>query len=130
VSGIKLFLVIAALMVLGSLSVRADEATTQPTTQESSAAARIPARYKSLDLTDEQKSQIGDIHQKASGQIRDIDKQEQTDIDALLTDDQKAQLKKIDDDRKAEAKARRAEKRSKQGETATTENRIESPASR
>ena len=118
-SRIKLFLVVAGLMVLGSLSLRADEATTQPTTQEST--GKIPARYKQLDLTDEQKSQIGEIHTKASAEIKQIDKQEDTDIEALLTDDQKAQLKKIEDDRKAELKAHRAEKRAKQNENATTE---------
>jgi Spy/CpxP family protein refolding chaperone len=119
VSRIKLFLVVAALMVAGSLSLRADEATTQPTTQEST--PRIPSRYKSLNLTDEQKSQIGEIHSKASSQIRQIDKQEESDIEALLTDDQKADLKKIDDDRKAEQKAKRAEKKGKGSENATTE---------
>jgi hypothetical protein len=121
VSRIKLFLAVAALMFVGSISLRADDATTQPTTQESSAASKIPARYKALDLTDQQKSQIGEIHEKAAAQVKEIDKQEYADIDAVLTDDQKAQLKKIDDDRKAEAKARRAEKKAKQSENATTE---------
>jgi Spy/CpxP family protein refolding chaperone len=120
VSRIKLFLAVAALMIAGSLSVRAEDATTQPTTQESS-TGKIPARFSKLDLTDDQKSKISDIHEKAIAQVKEIDKQEYADIDAVLTDDQKAELKKMDDDRKAELKAKRAEKKASKSENATTE---------
>jgi len=116
---IKLVVGIFALILLGSLSVRADDAaTTQPSKSEArEVSGKVPSPYSKLTLTDEQKSQIIDIHQKANAEVRATEKKEDADITALLTDDQKSQLKKMDDDRKAEQKAKRAEKKKANGDS-------------
>jgi Spy/CpxP family protein refolding chaperone len=106
---IKLLIGILALVLIGSMTVHADDATTQPTTKE--ASGKIPSPYSKLTLTDDQKAKITDLHQAANAEIKATEKKEDTDIEALLTDDQKAQLKKMEDDRKAEMKAKRAEKK-------------------
>ncbi|HMB96360.1 MAG TPA: hypothetical protein VKK61_10000 [Tepidisphaeraceae bacterium] len=118
-SRIKLFLAIVAVMILSSISLRADDATTQPA-KEKEATPHVPSPYSKLTLTDDQKTKIGDLHQKATSEIKAIEKQEDDDIMALLTDDQKTELKKIEDDRKAQAKAKRAEKKTKGSDTSGT----------
>ena len=45
-------------------------------------------------LTDDQKQKIADIHSKALEQMKQVRDTEKADIMALLTDDQKAELKK------------------------------------
>jgi Spy/CpxP family protein refolding chaperone len=48
------------------------------------------------DLTDDEKTKILTIHQKALDEIKDIEAKENTDILATLTDAQKAEVKEIE----------------------------------
>src|SRR5215212_1294105 len=62
-------------------------------------------------LTDDQKSKINDVHQKALAQMSEIRKQEKGDIMALLTDAQKTELKDIAAKEKKEDAAKAAAKK-------------------
>ena len=64
-------------------------------------------------LNDDQKAKIYDIHQKSLADIRAIRDKEEADIMALLTDEQKAELKKNEESEKAEAKAKRMKDKEK-----------------
>jgi Spy/CpxP family protein refolding chaperone len=104
----------------GTIIVRADDApTTEPTKQATSrpAAIRLEQPYKLIpDLTDDQKVQIAEIHKKANEDVKAIRDKEDDDIRAILTDDQKAELNKI-----LEEKRERAAEKAKQKKAATTD---------
>ncbi|HEY7087510.1 MAG TPA: hypothetical protein VH518_05430 [Tepidisphaeraceae bacterium] len=68
-------------------------------------------------LSDDQKDKISDIHQKANAARNEIDKKEESDITALLSDPQKAELKKIHDDERTAAKEKRAEQSKDSGKS-------------
>lgn len=71
---------------------------------------------KLTTVTEEQKEKITEIHKKALAEKKAIDEKEEADVMALLTDEQKAELDKIEADRKAALKERNAE-RKKKGES-------------
>jgi hypothetical protein len=88
------------------------EATTQP--DEKATRVRIIAPYNLLsDLTDDQKSQIESIHRAELQDEKKLRDKEQTDIAAVLTDDQKKELSdaqaKESITRRATAEERRAQ---------------------
>lgn len=69
---------------------------------------------KLASLTPEQKIKIKEIHEKALAEKRKIEEQEETDIMALLTDEQKLELQKNKEEEAAARKAKDAEKAAKQ----------------
>ena len=99
---------------------RADDApTTEPAKHATSrpAAIRLEQPYRQLtDLTDDQKTQIAEIHKKADDDVKAIRDKEDDDIRAILTDDQKAELNKI-----LEEKREKAAEKAKQKKAAATE---------
>lgn len=107
---------------IAGFSVRADEATTQPSESSSpttkpaaSGNVRVVKRWNLPSLTPEQKQKISDIHKQALADSKAVDQKEEDDIMAVLTDDQKAEIKKMEDDKKAESKAKRASKKHDSG---------------
>ena len=68
-------------------------------------------------LSEEQKSQIAEIHKKATDEIKAVQEREKNDIMALLTDEQKTELKTLLDTESADRKMKAAE-RKKAGEGA------------
>ena len=108
-----------ALVLIGSLAVRANQSTTQPSEEKQAKAIKLTQPWNKLTtLTDEQKAQIHAIHQTANAEIKAIKDKEDADIMALLTDEQKAELKQLEEQHKAEQKAKRAEKRAEEAESA------------
>src|SRR4051794_12688695 len=111
---IKSIVGVFALVLIASLVARADEPTTRP-----SKGAKVDTKTikltqpwsKLTDLSDDQKGQINDIHQKALAEIKAIHDREEAQIMALLNDQQKAELKKLSDEEKAQEKAKRADKK-------------------
>jgi hypothetical protein len=63
---------------------------------------------KLTTLNDDQKTKLNDIHQKALAEIKAIRDKEETDCMAVLTDAQKSELKKLEEQEKADAKEKRA----------------------
>ena len=66
-------------------------------------------------LSEEQKSQIAEIHKKATDEIKAVQEREKNEIMALLTEEQKTELKTLLDTEAAERKMKAAE-RKKAGE--------------
>ncbi len=64
-------------------------------------------------LSDDQKTQIIDLHQKANDEVNAIRDKEKNDIMALLSDEQKKELEEALAKKAAEDKARKNEKESK-----------------
>jgi Spy/CpxP family protein refolding chaperone len=105
----------ASFVILAGLVVAWGQGT--PSTQPSSGGGAKDAKpahtrglvapWNKLSLTDEQKNKIIDIHMKANAERKVIDDREEADIMALLNDTQKAELEKMN----AEKKAQAAEKR-------------------
>lgn len=57
-------------------------------------------------LSEEQKTRIREIHAAAIAEIHRIEAQEKQDVIALLSDEQKAELKKIEEETRASRKTR------------------------
>src|SRR5262245_22479103 len=97
---VKPLLAIAALVLLAAFVVRA---------QDKPKPIKLVQPWSKLTtLNDEQKTKLNDIHQKALAEIKAIHEKEEADCMALLTDAQKSELKKIEEQEKAEAKEKRA----------------------
>ena len=76
--------------------------------KETKKAVKLVQPWNKLtSLSEDQKDKINAIHQKALAEINLIEKREKTDIEALLTDAQKSELKEI----AAEKKKADAEKK-------------------
>ena len=112
-SSLKRVVGIAALVLIACALARAEEPTTKPSKPDKAPKAikLVQPWSKLTTLTDDQKTQINDIHVRANTEVKTIRDKEEADIMALLTDAQKAELKKLDEDRRAEEKAKRAEKK-------------------
>jgi len=65
---------------------------------------------KLASLTPEQKVKMADIHDQALAAKRKIDDQEELDLMAVLTDEQKVELQKIKEEADAKRKAKEGEK--------------------
>ena len=111
---VKSIVGVLALVLVASLAARGEEPTTKPTKVakgDAKAIKLVQPWSKLTDLSDEQKTQINDVHQKALAQIKAIHDKEEADIMALLNDQQKTELKKLSDEEKAQEKAKRADKK-------------------
>ena len=76
---------------------------------------RLPADYAALsDLTADEKTKLLAIREKTDQEIRDLRAKEVADMEATLTDAQRAELKEIDAKQQAAAKAARAQERLQQ----------------
>ncbi len=69
-------------------------------------------------LSDAQKQQIHDIHKKTSEEKKKLEAKEREEIMALLSDEQKAEAKKIEDDKKVNGKIKSGEKADGKAESA------------
>jgi Spy/CpxP family protein refolding chaperone len=114
-------------MVLAlSVALHADDAATPAAAQkpaempaETSAEAsqqrreiRITQPWRKLtSLSAEQRSQIAEIHKTAIAEIKAIETREREDIMALLSEEQKTELKALLDSEAAERKLRAAERK-------------------
>jgi Spy/CpxP family protein refolding chaperone len=114
----SLCLCAASLLIAGSVVVWAEPPTSQPSGMEhhdgkSAKAGRWGfSPYNRLSgITDEQKQKISDIHRKANVERKAIDDKEEADIMALLTEEQKAELEKMNADKKAKAAEKRSDKK-------------------
>ncbi len=103
----KWLIATAAVLLTGSVLIAADEASA-PATQPSAEVAKkgkLTKPWSQLTgLTDEQKEKIETIHGDANVQRKEIDAKEKSDIEALLTDDQKAELKTLTEKPKSKKK--------------------------
>jgi len=66
-------------------------------------------------LSDEQKNKIIDIHLKANAERKAIDEKEEADVMALLTDAQKAELEKMNAEKKAQAAEKKKSTKEEKG---------------
>ncbi len=79
-------------------------------------AARLTKPWKDMSsLSEEQKKQIADIHRKAVQDKNVIEEREKADIMALLNDQQKGELKSMQEKEAAEKKTKAAEKSASTG---------------
>jgi Spy/CpxP family protein refolding chaperone len=92
----------ASVLLSGSILIAADDAgpgaapATQPAMHHGG-KNKLPKPWSEMtDLTDDQKEKIEKIHADELAQERDLKAKEQADIEALLTDDQKAELKTLE----------------------------------
>src|SRR5262245_14696496 len=97
---VKPMVAVCALVLLVGLVVRAQDKT-KPIKRDKPSS-------KLNSHSDDQKTKINDLHQKALAEIKAIRDKEEADCTALLTDAQKTELKKIEDAEKAAAKEKRA----------------------
>jgi Spy/CpxP family protein refolding chaperone len=110
------YVALAGLLVLCVSVVGRGEPTTQPSKEAKPAHWGFDPYNKLTTLTAEQKSKITEIHHKALADKKAIEDKEEADIMALLTPDQKADLEKLNADKKAKgAEKRRAAKDEKNG---------------
>jgi hypothetical protein len=123
---VRLALSALAVVVLVCVPARADDATKKPTDGASKVAAQSAAKKQAkaearpvrltkpwsnlASLTDEQRRQINQIHRKALEDIKAIDQRERADVMALLSDQQKAELKALEEKQAAERKIKAAER--------------------
>lgn len=112
-----------AALVMGSALLAADS-NSGTTPAPTHGHARLTKPWNELkDLTDEEKTKIIEIHQKALDEIREIDAKEHTDILAVLTDDQKKEVETIEVKDKEAQRAARSKKATTQpsGASASSE---------
>jgi hypothetical protein len=115
-------------MIAGTVIAQSEPPASQPAGHDqqdpkSATAARGSsgrwgfAPYNKLSsVTEEQKQKIHEIHLKANAEIKAIKEKEEADIMALLTEEQKAELDKMEGDKKAKAAEKRAEKKEKKND--------------
>ncbi|HLL88845.1 MAG TPA: hypothetical protein VK324_06045 [Tepidisphaeraceae bacterium] len=73
---------------------------------------KLPRRYNELSgLTDEQRQQIDSIHDRAVAEIKVIEERERSEIMAVLTAEQRAELTAADEKMSAERKEKAAKKK-------------------
>ena len=116
--------VVGGMLTAGAITLRAQDAQPAPAEGQSKAvempaetAERAPATrpvrltipWRLMEnLSDEQRSRIAEIHKKAVADIRAIETKEREDVLAVLSDEQKVELKAIEERRAAEQKQRAA----------------------
>jgi hypothetical protein len=90
--------VVCMMLLAAVVFVKAAEPGDKPKKQSS---ARLTQPWNKISsLSDEQKSQIREIHAKAVADKKAIDEKERADIMALLNDEQKAEAQKLLDEQK------------------------------
>ena len=94
-----------------ALWARADDKSKAPATPaEKPKTVRLFKPWSDLTtLNDEQKDKIHDIHVKALADIKAINQKQHDDIVALLNDDQKKELQKVENANKAGSKSKPAD---------------------
>jgi len=117
---LKMWSVYVGMMLLAAglaLGAAAADKTEKAEKKAGKQAARLQAPKgmnqlnKVSGLTDEQKAKITEIHAKAEADRKALDEKEMADVQSVLTDVQKAELKKLQDEQKAAADAKAAEKK-------------------
>ena len=99
---------VCAVLLAAMVVARAQE--TDGAEKKAARQARLVLPWTKLsNLTDEQKTQIREIHGKALAEIKAIRQREEAEIMALLTEDQKTQLAALKEAQAAERKAKAAE---------------------
>ncbi len=90
-------LAVMCLFILAAfVTVRADDKSTTKKSESTGAKGRLIQPYsKMTDLSDDQKDKIKEIHAKALEEMKAIEDKQTADIMALLSDDQKAEAKKL-----------------------------------
>jgi Spy/CpxP family protein refolding chaperone len=93
------WLAIGVLLATGGTALIADNTPATPSAAPAPTTkpAHLIKPYSELpDLTDDEKTQLVDIHEKAEGEVRAIHEKERADLLAVLTDDQKKELADIE----------------------------------
>jgi Spy/CpxP family protein refolding chaperone len=111
----------ACLLVSGSVLLAADEEApaTQPTAAHHRASKLIKPYSELKSLTDDQIDKIEKIHAEALETEKEARAKEQTAIDGVLTDAQKAELKAVEEKAAADRKEKAgATKKKKTGDDA------------
>jgi Spy/CpxP family protein refolding chaperone len=107
-------MVAGGMLCVGAVSLRAEDKPEVPAAAQASDAkpmkqGRLTLPWNQLSsLSDEQKTQIRQIHRKALAEKKKIDQQERADIMALLNDDQKAEVAKYEESRKVSQKMKQS----------------------
>ena len=122
----KLLILSAATLLSGSILLAADDAMTPPAGDAPAAVkhrAKIVKPYSDLgDLTDDQKAKIENAHATYLEGEKLLLAKERADIEAILTDDQKTQLKTIEESAATARKEKAAEKKKEKADgDATTQ---------
>ena len=122
----KAIIVLAAIVLVAGVAIVCAQAASSQTTGSAAANQSVgPWRQRAIELsdelklTDDQKSKIKDILQQQELKIREIRLSTKTQIDAVLTPDQKTKLDEIREKAKERMKATLQERR---GKTAGTQN--------
>ena len=93
----KSFLTCGAALVMGSALLAADSSSPAGNAPASRGRVRLTKPWNELkDLTDDEKTKILEVHQKAVDEIKAIDAKEHKDIMALLTEDQQKEVAAIE----------------------------------
>jgi Spy/CpxP family protein refolding chaperone len=104
-------------LLAASLIVRAQDTPAAEPAKHST--IRLEQPYSKIpDLTDDEKSKIEAIHKTALEQIKTVHDKEAADIRALLTDEQKTELDKLVNDKRAAAQEKSKAKKSASTEPA------------
>ncbi len=72
--------------------------------EESAKKARVYVPYSKLELTPDQQKEIGRIQREIRDRIKALMAEEAEKVAGLLTDDQKAHLKKMDEEKKQKSR--------------------------
>jgi Spy/CpxP family protein refolding chaperone len=85
--------------------------TTKPSSPTAKPSMRLFSPYsKMATLSDDEKEKIHEIHRKYLDDLHDLERKQTDEIAALLTEDQKKELREIEDKISADAKARAGSK--------------------
>jgi Spy/CpxP family protein refolding chaperone len=108
------YVALAGLLILCVSVAGRGQPATQPTKEAKPAHWGFDPYNKLTTLTADQKTKITEIHHKALADKKAIEDKEEADIMALLTPEQKADLEKMNADKKAKgAEKRRSAKEEK-----------------
>ena len=105
-----------ALLVQAAPTTKPSAPTTKP------AGARLFAPYSKMSsLTDEQREKIHEIHRKYLDDLHDLERKQTDEIAAMLNEDQKRELREIEEKAATDAKTRSAAKKDTAASDATAE---------
>jgi Spy/CpxP family protein refolding chaperone len=102
----------AAALMMGSVLFAADDAMAPATDAPPAHHHKVIKPYSQLsDLTDDQKSQIIKAHSDYLKEEKELLAKEKSDIEAILTDAQKAELKTLEENGTSDRKEKSARKK-------------------
>ena len=100
-----------AVLMGSALMAAKPDAGTADTAAPKKGHARLTKPWNELkDLTDDEKTKIVEVHQKALDEMHEIEAKEKKDIMALLTESQQKEVEAIEEKDKEAAKASRTHK--------------------